>query len=108
MLSTAIFVFAATAPVNGYFGGSLYSRYTLHIHTLLQQLLRRQSTPAAHYTSFIATNNCFGDSLLQVHTSHIYTFIHGTSSEAVLTPGTHAPIYVETHTPCTHYTNEHT
>ncbi|XP_023323910.1 transmembrane 9 superfamily member 3 [Eurytemora carolleeae] len=26
MLSTAIFVFAATAPVNGYFGGSLYSR----------------------------------------------------------------------------------
>ena len=26
MLSTAIFVYAATSPVNGYFGGSLYSR----------------------------------------------------------------------------------
>lgn len=26
MLSTAIFVYAATAPVNGYFGGSLYAR----------------------------------------------------------------------------------
>ena len=27
MLSTAIFVYAATSPVNGYFGGSLYSRF---------------------------------------------------------------------------------
>ena len=27
LLSTAIFVYAATAPVNGYFGGSLYARY---------------------------------------------------------------------------------
>lgn len=26
MLSTAIFVYAATSPVNGYFGGSLYAR----------------------------------------------------------------------------------
>lgn len=26
LLSTAIFVYAATAPVNGYFGGSLYAR----------------------------------------------------------------------------------
>ena len=26
MLSTAIFVYAATAPVNGYSGGSLYAR----------------------------------------------------------------------------------
>lgn len=26
MLSTSIFVYAATAPVNGYFGGSLYAR----------------------------------------------------------------------------------
>ena len=26
LLSTAIFVFAATSPVNGYFGGSLYAR----------------------------------------------------------------------------------
>ena len=26
MLSTAIFVYAATAPINGYFGGSLYAR----------------------------------------------------------------------------------
>ncbi|XP_013114037.1 transmembrane 9 superfamily member 3 [Stomoxys calcitrans] len=26
MLSTAIFVYAATSPINGYFGGSLYSR----------------------------------------------------------------------------------
>lgn len=26
LLSTAIFVYAATAPVNGFFGGSLYSR----------------------------------------------------------------------------------
>ena len=25
-MSTAIFVYAATAPVNGYFGGSLYAR----------------------------------------------------------------------------------
>ncbi len=33
LLSTAIFVYAATAPVNGYFSGGLYSRmggtYTL-------------------------------------------------------------------------------
>lgn len=33
MLSTAIFVYAATSPVNGYFGGSLYAKqggnYTL-------------------------------------------------------------------------------
>ena len=27
LLSTAIFVYAATAPVNGYFGGSLYARF---------------------------------------------------------------------------------
>lgn len=26
MLSTAIFVYAATSPVNGYFGGSLYAK----------------------------------------------------------------------------------
>jgi len=26
LLSTAIFMYAATAPVNGYFGGSLYAR----------------------------------------------------------------------------------
>lgn len=26
LLSTAIFVYAATSPVNGYFGGSLYAR----------------------------------------------------------------------------------
>lgn len=26
LLGTAIFVYAATSPVNGYFGGSLYSR----------------------------------------------------------------------------------
>ena len=26
MLSTSIFMYAATAPVNGYFGGSLYAR----------------------------------------------------------------------------------
>ena len=26
ILTTSIFVYAATAPVNGYFGGSLYSR----------------------------------------------------------------------------------
>ena len=26
LLSTAIFVYGATAPINGYFGGSLYSR----------------------------------------------------------------------------------
>ena len=26
LLSTAIFVYAATAPVNGYFGGSMYAR----------------------------------------------------------------------------------
>ena len=26
MLSTSIFVYAATAPVNGYFGGGLYAR----------------------------------------------------------------------------------
>lgn len=26
MLSTAIFVYAATSPVNGYFGGSLYAQ----------------------------------------------------------------------------------
>ena len=26
MLSTSIFVYAATAPINGYFGGSLYAR----------------------------------------------------------------------------------
>ena len=26
MLSTAIFMYAATSPLNGYFGGSLYSR----------------------------------------------------------------------------------
>lgn len=26
MLSTAIFVYAATSPINGYFGGSLYAR----------------------------------------------------------------------------------
>ena len=26
LLSTAIFVYAATSPVNGYFGGGLYSR----------------------------------------------------------------------------------
>jgi len=26
LLSTAIFVYAATAPINGYFGGSLYSQ----------------------------------------------------------------------------------
>ena len=27
MLSTSIFAYAATAPVNGYFGGSLYARF---------------------------------------------------------------------------------
>lgn len=27
MLSTAIFVYAATSPINGYFGGSMYSRF---------------------------------------------------------------------------------
>jgi transmembrane 9 superfamily protein 3 len=27
MLSTSIFVYAATGPVNGYFGGGLYSRF---------------------------------------------------------------------------------
>ena len=26
LLSTAIFVYAATSPVNGYFGGALYAR----------------------------------------------------------------------------------
>ena len=26
LLSTAIFVYAATSPVNGYFGGGMYSR----------------------------------------------------------------------------------
>lgn len=26
LLSTGIFVYAATSPVNGYFGGSLYAR----------------------------------------------------------------------------------
>jgi len=26
LLSTAIFVYAATSPVNGYFGGSLYAK----------------------------------------------------------------------------------
>ena len=26
LLSTSIFVYAATAPVNGYFGGALYAR----------------------------------------------------------------------------------
>ena len=37
LLSTAIFVYAATAPVNGYFGGSLYARYS--IFTLARFLL---------------------------------------------------------------------
>ena len=36
LLSTAIFVYAATSPVNGYFGGSLYARmggkqFSLHL-----------------------------------------------------------------------------
>lgn len=34
MLSTAIFVFAATSPLNGYFGGSLYARQGGGFYTL--------------------------------------------------------------------------
>lgn len=38
MLSTAIFVYAATSPVNGYFGGSLYAKQggkliSIHMYT---------------------------------------------------------------------------
>lgn len=32
LLSTAIFVYAATSPVNGYFGGSLYARMGGKVH----------------------------------------------------------------------------
>ena len=39
LLSTAIFVYAATAPVNGYFGGSLYARLVLGLHYLQLFLL---------------------------------------------------------------------
>lgn len=35
MLSTAIFVYAATSPVNGYFGGSLYAKQGGNAYSLL-------------------------------------------------------------------------
>jgi len=34
-MSTIIFVYAATSPVNGFFGGSLYSRLGGNIYTLV-------------------------------------------------------------------------
>lgn len=39
MLSTAIFVYAATSPVNGYFGGSLYAKQGGNKRTLMHQIL---------------------------------------------------------------------
>lgn len=38
LLSTAIFVYAATAPINGYFGGSLYARYSKEIGTTVHTI----------------------------------------------------------------------
>merc|ERR1711971_1080395 len=47
LLSTAIFVYAATSPVNGYFGGGLYSR-------MGGKLWIRQMLTAAFFINFIA------------------------------------------------------
>jgi Endomembrane protein 70. len=57
-LSTAIFVYAATSPVNGYFGGSLYARMGGKIW-IRQMLLSAFMLPAlvcgtAFFINFIA------------------------------------------------------
>lgn len=48
MLSTAIFVYAATSPVNGYFGGSLYARQGGKLFLLVSFVM-----VALEYTIFI-------------------------------------------------------
>ncbi|KAK3089485.1 hypothetical protein FSP39_003986 [Pinctada imbricata] len=58
LLSTAIFVFAATSPVNGYFGGSLYARMGGKVW-IKQMLLSAFMLPAmvcgtAFFINFIA------------------------------------------------------
>uniref|UniRef100_A0A8C1CMY0 Transmembrane 9 superfamily member n=1 Tax=Cyprinus carpio carpio TaxID=630221 RepID=A0A8C1CMY0_CYPCA len=59
MLSTAIFVYAATSPVNGYFGGSLYAkqggrRWINILHQLHRYLLPcLQSHPIRHHGEFL-------------------------------------------------------
>lgn len=58
LLSTAIFVYAATSPVNGYFGGSLYARMGGKIW-IRQMLLSAFMLPAlvcgtAFFINFIA------------------------------------------------------
>ncbi|XP_064618041.1 transmembrane 9 superfamily member 3-like [Liolophura sinensis] len=58
LLSTAIFVYAATSPVNGYFGGSLYARMGGKVW-IKQMLLSAFSLPAlvcgtAFFINFIA------------------------------------------------------
>ena len=58
LLSTAIFVYAATAPVNGYFGGSLYARMSGKVW-IKQMILSAFILPAvvcgtAFFINFIA------------------------------------------------------
>lgn len=49
MLSTAIFVYAATSPVNGYFGGSLYAKQGGKTHVLILILnVFTQNTTVVH------------------------------------------------------------
>jgi len=44
MLSTAIFVYAATSPVNGYFGASLYAKFGGEFFSNLQSVLFLKSS----------------------------------------------------------------